>query len=114
MAKGYRVSVRVGDELGSSFQESLGITGLGETQFINQAIEAFVQYVREHGEITIPLAIVPRSSLKKALPPGEASRLIEPGEAASGLNERPSEEPPRPITKARAALRDMGKRESKK
>ena len=111
MSKGYRVSVRIPDQLGADFQDSLKTTGLGETQFITQAIEAFVQQVREKGEITLPLAIVPKSSLKKT---GGDTRLIVPPEAEKSqrLNEGDSTPGPR-ARSAKAAIAKLVSKERK-
>jgi antitoxin component of RelBE/YafQ-DinJ toxin-antitoxin module len=65
MGKEQRVNVRVDPGLRNDFDEALELTGLGETQFVKAAIKALVEYVREHGEITLPLALLPKSQLKK-------------------------------------------------
>ena len=59
------IHVRVDDDLRSAFDEALNVTGLGETQFVKAAIKAFVDYVQENGEVTVPLAILPKSKAKR-------------------------------------------------
>jgi hypothetical protein len=60
------IHVRIPPELRADFEEVLNVTGLGETQFVKAAIAALVEYVREHGEITIPIALIPKSKQQKA------------------------------------------------
>lgn len=68
MGKEERVNVRVEPDLRKDFNDVLELTGMGETQFVKAAIKALVEYVRENGEITLPLAIVPKSERKKSNP----------------------------------------------
>lgn len=66
------IYVRIEDELRQQFAEALHATGLEDAQFVKAAIRAFVEHVREHGEIRLPLAIVPKSELHRGpSPPGK-------------------------------------------
>jgi len=93
------IYVRIEDEMRKDFDSVLELTGLGETQFVKAAIKALVEYVRQHGEITLPLAIVPKSERSKtaAAPQHAASAPVPALPTPSTrffVNEEPSETKP--------------------
>lgn len=106
MPKPKKVQCRVPEDLRDAFDRALELTGMGETQFVEACLKAFIEYVREHQEITLPLAIIPKSEAKKPVPAAPAVRPSTPT-TEHGLNE----EPPR-TTSTRAALRGMVERET--
>jgi predicted DNA-binding protein len=55
------VSVRVSAEIKKRLDALEQQTGLDESTIIRAAIEACLDYVEEHGEITLPLAVLPKS-----------------------------------------------------
>jgi hypothetical protein len=84
MAKRSTAQARIDEDLRKDFDWALGHTGLGETQFLEACIKALVREVQEKGEITLPLAIVPKSRLTR--PP--------PGEPVAGKGQRTAGQPP--------------------
>lgn len=80
--------------------------GLNETTLAEACIEALVRYIEEHGEIRLPLSVIPTAELKK----GEAksdrlslssARLLDPPPAHQCvLNEEYSATPVIPATRA--------------
>lgn len=63
--KEIRVNVRVAGELKEGVRRVYDATGVDETTLVRAALESIVRYFDEHGEITLPLATVPKSYLKK-------------------------------------------------
>jgi len=110
------IFVRIDDQMRKDFDEVMEITGLGDTQFVKAAIRALVDYVREHGEIRLPLAIIPKSEVAK--PFGAAGE--KPNAPADGLSTpstprfspdalRLNEEPPTTGPRARSTRRAITK-----
>lgn len=75
------IHVRIEEDLQKDFAEVLELTGMGETQFVKASIRALIEYVREHGEIRLPLAIVPKSELKQKLRTPATTQLPARGSA---------------------------------
>ncbi len=107
---GKPVHVRIDDDFRSDFDAALDLTGMGETQFVKAAIKAFIEYVRENEEITVPLAILPKSAVKKAVSKSEATDT--PTRSPHGVNED-SPTISKPVSRAHAALKKMTERERK-
>jgi hypothetical protein len=75
MARSKKVQCRIPEVVRNDFDQALEITGMGETQFVEAAIKAFIEYVREHGGIWLPLAIVPK---RDAVPEDGAHPVLCP------------------------------------
>lgn len=116
-------SLRLEQELADAVQECCKITGMEPSLFIKEAFKAFVEEVKRTGEIRLPLALVPKSSLKKT-PAGFLSTAA-PQTPEAAISSRTNEEPatPRsasvakpenPITKTRATMREIANRTSPK
>lgn len=69
------IHVRIDDALRAEFEQAMELTGMGETQLVKACIKAFVEHVRTHGEITLPLALVSKTELEgKILPSARSTR----------------------------------------
>lgn len=58
MTKNTRITVRLPDSLRSELEEVCKLTGLDEPTVVRACLEAFVERVKNEGEIRLPLAIV--------------------------------------------------------
>jgi hypothetical protein len=74
-----RISARVSDELKTRMARLESRTGLSEAQQIEACVAALLDYFEAHGEITLPLRIVPRAEKGASFPTdstaGRAPRL---------------------------------------
>jgi hypothetical protein len=57
------------------------ITGASESNLVVSCVESLVNYVESHGEITLPIVVVPKSVLEQ---PGTTSILIQSKDRAPG------------------------------
>ena len=115
--KEIRVNVRIAEELKGDVQRVLELTGVDESALVRACLESVVEYFDKHGEITLPLVVLPKSALKKL----EAAPLVAGARSRSGASvpDSPStqfsvNEEPRVVshlTKTRAALRKMSEKE---
>lgn len=64
MPKEVRVHVRIAVELKERVQEVTKVTGLDEAALVRSALEAIAEYFEEHGEITLPFVMLPKSLAK--------------------------------------------------
>lgn len=116
VAKKRTVQARIDEPLRSDFDWALEKTGMGETQFLEACIRAFIEYVRKHGGIWLPLQIEPKPP-PAAVPKGQAPIPMKGPTGRTeidpppGLNEQPAipvrESSPPKVTRIRAALRKM-------
>lgn len=54
-------TIKISEEQRERFRGAAAKVGIQASWAINNCIESFCQYVEEHGEITLPLAVIPRS-----------------------------------------------------
>ena len=125
MSKDTRIQFRVSDAQKIRFGNCAAKVKLNETALGAAAVDALCDYIESHGEITLPLAVIPESLLKKlrgiASPnaPAIFTSTAAPVPSRSLLNEEPPArtvvpaDAPR-ITKTRAVLKKMVQREKKK
>lgn len=66
MSKEIRIAFRADKALKSRLTKAAKTVMLNESQLSEACVEALIEYIEEHGEITLPLAIVPKSLLKTA------------------------------------------------
>lgn len=88
MAKDTRIQFRVSEEKKRRFDHCAEITGLDATALGEAAVEALCDYIEEHGEITMPLVVLPKSVIARktaALPAGSGR-----SDAPIALSENPS------------------------
>jgi hypothetical protein len=108
--KDHRITVRLSSELQAEIAEVCRITGLDEPTIIRECLKAFVDHVKDTGEIRLPLAIVPKSTRKQPF----SSTVVLPvpeNASASRLNESaPSEQPTVPRRSTRQVMRDIAKK----
>lgn len=57
-----RISVRVSPEIKAALDEVEKQTGIKQANLIRACIEALINYVKEHHEITCPLIVKPKSA----------------------------------------------------
>lgn len=65
MKKQIRISVRASDELKQRLKAASDLTGINETNLVISCVEALIEYIETHGEIRMPLAVIPRSELNQ-------------------------------------------------
>jgi len=68
MAKKKTARARIDEDLREDFDWALTETGMSEAQLLEASIKAFVAYVKEHGGIWLPLAIIPKPKGEKKSP----------------------------------------------
>src|SRR5436189_6448399 len=61
--KEIRVNVRVAEELKAKVMKINEITGLDESTLVRKSLEAIAEYFQEHGELTVPFVVLPKSAL---------------------------------------------------
>jgi len=69
MAKDTRITIRLSETLRKELDDVCKMTGIEEPTIVRACLEAFVEQVKREGEIRLPLAVVPKSELKKNDPP---------------------------------------------
>lgn len=124
MPKETRIALRVTDEKKDRLSRAAKIVGLNETTLVEACVDALIDYVEEHGELTMPLVVLPKNAANRRPPPPFSSTVVLPSpanEAASRLNEVESEvalrgaavlQPQPKLTKTRAKLRNLAKKET--
>ncbi|MES2572145.1 MAG: hypothetical protein V4710_19070 [Verrucomicrobiota bacterium] len=65
MPKEVRIHVRIDEALKDDMQRLKKATGLDDAAIVRACLESVVEYFNEHEEITLPLVIMPKSTLKK-------------------------------------------------
>lgn len=60
-----RVSVRIDDDLKKLVRDVVDQTNISETTLVEATLRAICDYFAKHGEITLPLVILPKSAVKK-------------------------------------------------
>ena len=112
MSKDTRLHFRLDNAAREKLREVCKLTGLDEATALRACIKAFIEYIEEHGEIRLPLAVVPKAKAQIPAPsfpstarpaPGEGFSLSEPPPAAAARRETPAAQPR--ITKTRSVLR---------
>ena len=119
MSKDDRLHFRLDPVAREKLRKVCAVTGLDEPTALRACISAFIEYVEAHGEITLPLRVVPRAKEKAAIPtPTFPSTARAPHGATLSLNEEPAKRdavpptrtntPAQPdITKTRRGIRGM-------
>ena len=69
MAKETRINVRASEELKDRLKRASEATGINETNLVISCVEALLDYIETHGELTMPLAVLPKSKLNKDAQP---------------------------------------------
>lgn len=64
MKRETRISVRATQELKDRLKNASLLTGINETNLVVSCVEALLDYIDEHGEISMPLAVLPKSALR--------------------------------------------------
>ncbi len=65
MAKDTRIAFRSSVDMKNRLQQAAERVGLSETTLAEACVEALIRYIEEHGEIRMPLSIIPTSELEK-------------------------------------------------
>ncbi len=93
MAKEIRINVRADRATKERLRRALKVVGkhATETEFVMACVEALCDYIEKHGEITLPLTVLPKSQLKKNSDE-KHRRLNSPSIESLRLNEPPSTE----------------------
>jgi len=65
MSKDTRIAFRTSIHKKERLQRAAEMVGLTETTLAEACIEALVRYIEEHGEIRLPLSVIPTVELKK-------------------------------------------------
>lgn len=125
MPKDSRIHLRLDPTERDKLQKVCDFTGLDEPTALRACVNALIEYIETHGEIRLPLAVIPKS--KAATQPAAATdapsarKRTGPTDNPHGLNEppagyvEPDQLPPskQRMTRSRAALRTMTEREKK-
>ncbi|MCX6967038.1 MAG: hypothetical protein NTZ46_04545 [Verrucomicrobia bacterium] len=69
MPKDTRITVRLSHQLAASLEATCKITGLDISTVCRACLEAYVEHVKAHGEIRLPLAIAAKRDLVKTTMP---------------------------------------------
>ena len=88
MPKEIRINVRASEELKDRLKRVCELTGLPETTLVMACLEGALRYVEKHGEITLPLSVIPTSELKKQQ--GEDVPEILPASLPSSSTPQPA------------------------
>jgi hypothetical protein len=81
MPKERRINVRAKGDLKDRLRRACQIIGASESSLIVACVESLVNYIESHGEITLPIMVVPKSALKKT---GATSILTNSGGGMTG------------------------------
>ena len=92
MAKDTRIAFRTSEATKDRLAKAAAFVRLSETALAEACVEALVEYIEENGQITLPLAIIPKSSLPKKT------------DNSSPLEEHVRANPPRSIPVSNDAL----------
>ena len=117
MSKDTRIAFRTTADLKRRLAKVASVVRLNETQLAQACVEALVEYIEEHGEIRLPLAVIPKKrpapfpSTAVAHTPRQVPSLNEDAAQASAVP-NPSPKPPK-LSKTRAALRVMTAKEKR-
>lgn len=60
MGKDLRLSVRIDTKTKTRLNSASSHLGMSEAEIVNACVEAFLLEVEENGQITLPLAIIPK------------------------------------------------------
>jgi len=61
MAKEPRINVRATESQKERLRRACEVTGLSETAIVMACVEAALVYIEAHGEVRLPLAVIPKS-----------------------------------------------------
>ena len=64
MPREQRINVRAKGDLKDRLRRTCEITGASESSLVVACVESLVNYIENHGEITLPIIVVPKSVLK--------------------------------------------------
>lgn len=64
MSKDTRIAFRSSAELKARLKKASQTVRLAETQLAEACVEALVEYIEKHGEITLPLSVLPTSQVE--------------------------------------------------
>jgi hypothetical protein len=81
MPKERRINVRAKGDLKDRLRRACQVIGATESSLIVACVESLVNYIESHGEITLPIMVVPKSVLKKT---GATSILTDSGGSMTG------------------------------
>lgn len=132
MADEIRIHVRIDQALKDRVKTLTDLTGLDEATLVRKSLESIAEYFDEHGVLSVPFKLVPDPSKhgqKKGLyqdkrsrttattaptvlPPSSSTRFSVNEEAPEKAPHKQASEPK--VTRARAALKEMTKREGGK
>ena len=96
MPRERRINVRAKGDLKDRLRRACQITGASESSLVAACVESLVNYVESYGELTLPLAVVPKNALKElralsilaTLEDGETGRLSAEGVRGSWLTSK--------------------------
>lgn len=115
MPKETRIALRVTDEKKDRLARAAKIVGLNETTLVEACVDALIDYVEEHGELTMPLVVMPKKAASRRMPPFSSTVVLPtPEDRAPSTSEEPHRDAavaPR-ITKTRATIRKLAKNQS--
>lgn len=78
--------MRVSPGLKAALERVEQTTGIAEAELVRACVRALVEYVTEHGELTVPLVMKPKSADRKL--------VRNPSEEISTFEERPQKKKP--------------------
>src|SRR5262249_45965129 len=62
MPREQRINVRAKGDLKDRLRRTCEITGTSESSLVVACVESLVSYVETHGEITLPIVVLPKSA----------------------------------------------------
>jgi hypothetical protein len=62
MPREQRINVRAKGDLKDRLRRTCEITGASESSLVVACVESLVSYVESHGEITLPIVVIPKSA----------------------------------------------------
>jgi hypothetical protein len=62
MPREQRINVRAKGDLKDRLRRTCEITGASESSLVVACVESLVSYVESHGEITLPIVVLPKSA----------------------------------------------------
>jgi hypothetical protein len=65
MPRERRINVRAKADLKDRLRRACELTGTNESSLVAACVKSLLDYVESHGEITLPIMVVPKSALKK-------------------------------------------------
>lgn len=116
MGKETRLQFRLSDEKKARFAKCAEKVTLTETALAIAAVDALCDYIEEHGEIRMPLVVLPKSAVQKPEPFFPSAAAVKSPRV--GLNEEPAatsasatpEPVPVKLTPTRKVMREVAKK----